>query len=70
MPLWRGAQPNVPLAHWGRGRRRRGLHHVKPAGGSTPRHSEHIGGRTTAWMQEVEQRMEQLPSRMVVRNAG
>ncbi len=60
--LWRAART--------RGPRRRSLLYVKRADGSTALHSALCGVRTTAWMQEVEQRMEQLPSRKSVRYAG
>jgi hypothetical protein len=44
--------------------------YVKPAVGSTARHSALYDVRTTAGMQEVEQRKEQLPSRNSVRYAS
>ena len=62
MPLWRAARTERLCS--------RSRHYVKSAARSTDRHSELIGIRTTAWMQEVEQRMEQLPSRILVRYVG
>ena len=62
MPPWRSARTGSRCS--------RSRHYVKSAARSTDRHGELIGIRTTAWMQEVEQRMEQLPSRILVRNAG